>query len=406
MSLYRTCESPREEGSAAQENITQYETIDHAHIHILPPQTLQPPIHLHGAQHRVISWMARAESWGSGVEEWDGKEEGREENGRNGNGGREEEPTRTQHNSKHIILDCVCLRLVERQQDERLVVVHARVGEQGEEPVFQGGHGEVDGGVVQLKRRWGQGKGREGGRRKRCETHHVQRNEHPLRQCPIDNINGPLDGSAKTWVEAAAERRTEDATNRTGMPLVISRSRLVTSLGSCRAVNRRMLAWCRATVAAVATAKHDAGRMRAAQRWSHRRRGLSGSGYVPRSPADVAEMWRIKIDIIRPPLRIVANNSNTLDAVDDNELTSAGDNDGTHDSIEKGAGSETTPKTSVRATCNGVPRFEDDGGTKEEAREFVDCASQRQERERRAVEPYGEGTHMCKSMSTAERGKS
>ncbi|KAJ6583281.1 hypothetical protein B0H10DRAFT_1962231 [Mycena sp. CBHHK59/15] len=105
-------------------------------------------------------------------------------------------------------------------------------------------------------------------------------------------------------------------------------------------------------------------------------------------------MWRIKIDILyyscdwqrnapgtaRLLLRIVANNSNTLDAVDDNELTSADDNDGTHHAST----SEELcfcGRQSVVATCNGVPRFEDDGGTKEEAQEFVDCASRRQERE-------------------------
>jgi hypothetical protein len=37
-------------------------------------------------------------------------------------------------NRKHIILDHVRLRLVKGQQDEGLVVVHAWVGEQGEEP--------------------------------------------------------------------------------------------------------------------------------------------------------------------------------------------------------------------------------------------------------------------------------
>jgi hypothetical protein len=65
-----------------------------------------------------------------------------------------EKRERTQRNSKHIILDRVRLRLVKGQQDERLVVVHARVGEQGEEPVFQEGGGEVDGGVVSVVDLW------------------------------------------------------------------------------------------------------------------------------------------------------------------------------------------------------------------------------------------------------------
>jgi hypothetical protein len=63
---------------------------------------------------------------------------------------------RTQWNSKDIILDRVRLRLVEGQQDERLVVVRARVGEQGEEPVFQEGGGEVDGGVLGVVDLWAQ----------------------------------------------------------------------------------------------------------------------------------------------------------------------------------------------------------------------------------------------------------
>jgi hypothetical protein len=63
----------------------------------------------------------------------------------------------TQRNSKDIILDCVCLHLVEGQQDECLVVVRARFREQGEEPVFQEGGGEVDGGVVGVVDLWAPG---------------------------------------------------------------------------------------------------------------------------------------------------------------------------------------------------------------------------------------------------------
>jgi hypothetical protein len=44
--------------------------------------------------------------------------------------------------------------LVEREEDERVLAVDARVGEEREEPVFKEGGGEVDGGVVCVVDLW------------------------------------------------------------------------------------------------------------------------------------------------------------------------------------------------------------------------------------------------------------
>jgi hypothetical protein len=54
----------------------------------------------------------------------------------------------TQQHRPHIILNRIRLGLIERQQDERLAVVDARVGEEGDEPVCEEGGGKVDSSVV------------------------------------------------------------------------------------------------------------------------------------------------------------------------------------------------------------------------------------------------------------------